>query len=242
MSDESYGAFAYAYDQALGERFFRSLRRVLTRLLQKFPPPEKTHLDLACGSGLAVEYFRQLGFSSTGVDLSIPMLAVAARRMPKRVAGDICRLPIRGSFGVVTCFYDSLNHLSEPAALLAAFTGARRVMGPRSIFLFDMNDPEIYPAVWGLDDPFIAQGKDFRLVMATRFNAKTRIAHADIRGWAIRDGKRVDIREEHRQRAYTREQIVKALGAAGLEPLEISGFDPYGESRRVKLVFVCRVR
>ena len=242
MSDESYGAFAYAYDQALGERFFRSLRRVLARLLQKFPSPEKTHLDLASGSGLATEYFAQLGYRSTGVDLSLPMLALAARRTPNRVAGDICRLPVRGTFGVVTSFYDSLNHLKTPASLLAAFTGARRVMSPRSIFIFDMNDPEIYPAVWGLDEPFVAEGKDFRLVMATRFNAKTRIAHADVRGYAIRNGKRVEIREEHRQRAYSREQIVKALDSAGLQPLEITGFDPYGESRRVKLVFVCRAR
>jgi predicted Zn-dependent protease len=55
-------------------------------------------------------------------------------------------------------------------------------------------------------------------------------------------GRRVEIREEHRQRAYSREQILDALAQAGLEAVEVMGFDPFGETRRVKLVFVCRVR
>ena len=51
---ESYGAFAYAYDQALGQRFFRAVRRILARVLDRFPAKKKTHLDVACGTGLAI--------------------------------------------------------------------------------------------------------------------------------------------------------------------------------------------
>ena len=38
---EAYGAFAWAYDDALGKRFFRAARKLLTPLLA-LPPREKT--------------------------------------------------------------------------------------------------------------------------------------------------------------------------------------------------------
>jgi hypothetical protein len=60
------------------------------------------------------------------------------------------------------------------------------------------------------------------------------------------DGRRVHIREEHLQRAYTEREITGALAEAGLEPVEIFHFDPYGEAEEleavtVKLFFVVRV-
>src|SRR5438093_13216847 len=102
-SEEAYGAFAYAYDAALGERFFRAARKLLADLLAKYPPAERTHLDLACGSALAMQFFAQRGFASTGVDLSLPMLQVARARAKRLIAGDICALPLRRAFGVITC-------------------------------------------------------------------------------------------------------------------------------------------
>jgi predicted TPR repeat methyltransferase len=76
---EAYGAFAYAYDRALGERFFRAAQRMLDDLLAKYPTPKRTHLDLACGTGLVVDYFRTRGWKSTGVDASVAMLETFAR-------------------------------------------------------------------------------------------------------------------------------------------------------------------
>src|SRR4051794_3876672 len=51
VSAESYGAFAYAYDQALGDRYFRAVRRLLAQMLERYPSESKTHLDVACGTG-----------------------------------------------------------------------------------------------------------------------------------------------------------------------------------------------
>ena len=51
------------------------------------------------------------------------------------------------------------------------------------------------------------------------------------------------IREQHHQRAYTEAEIVSALVAAQLAPVEILDFDPYGEeieARTVKVFVVAR--
>jgi len=240
VNHEAYGAFAYAYDQALGQRFFRAVRKLLTAILDRYPAEERTHLDLACGTGLVSRFFGERGFKTTAVDLSLPMLSIARRRATRAVAADIRALPFRGAFGRITCLYDSLNHLRELEDLRASVASAAACMSPHSLFIFDINDPEIYPAVWGMDEPFLAEGDDFCLEIATTFRPRTRVGHARVRGWARAGGGRVEIDERHEQRAWTREEIIGVLAGASLEPLEVIDFDPYHEGRRVKLLFVCR--
>lgn len=244
-ASEAYGAFAYAYDRALGERFFRAAQRMLDDMFEQYPTPKRTHLDLACGTGLVVDYFRARGWKSTGVDASVAMLDMARTRAPRLVAGDFRALPLRGRFARVTCLYDSLNHLLDANDLVTAFQSVRSVMDQDSLFLFDMNHPEIYPEVWGISDPFIAKGKDYHLEIATTYRSREKIGRAMVTGWADMNGKRVEIHEQHRQRAYSEREIVKALGSAKLAPVDVIDFDPYGEAdaidaQTVKLFFVCR--
>jgi len=243
MKDEAYGAFAYAYDRALGERFFKSVRGLLESALDRHPSAEKTHLDVACGTALAVQYFRERGWRSTGVDASIDMLRVGSSRAPGLVAGDFRALPLRGTFARVTCLYDSFNHLRERNDLVAAFRSIRGVMTPGSQFLFDFNHPEIYPEIWGMREPYVAAGRDYRLEIATAYRPRDATAMGLVTGWAMgADGRRIEINERHRQRAWTEREIVQSLGDAGLRVVEMTEFDPFdSEGRPVKLFFVAVV-
>src|SRR5437868_703308 len=109
MIDQPYGAFAYAYDKALGERYFRAVRR-----------------------------------------------------------------------------------------LVAAFREVARVLDGDGLFVFDMNHPEIYPMVWGMKEPFVDEGDDFSLEIATTWHPRKRIGRALVRGWRrLPSGERVAIRERH---------------------------------------------
>jgi len=237
---ESYGAFAYAYDQALGERYFRSVRRLLIEIMERYPATAKTHLDVCCGTGLAMPFFTSRGFVSTGLDISPVMLNVARKRAKRLVGGDTRALPFRAAFSRITCLYDSLNHLLDPQDLVTAFSEIASVMNDESLFIFDMNHPEIYPEVWGMKEPFIDEGRDFHLEIATTYRRRELLGRALVTGWAIVNGERIKIRERHTQRCYEREEIVAALEEAGLDPIEMQEFDPWTEGRTVKLVFVCR--
>lgn len=242
---EAYGAFAYAYDRGLGERFFQAVQPLLEQTLERFPTAKRTHLDLACGTGLAVDFFQKKGWRSLGVDASVPMLEVALRRARRVVAGDLRALPLRTTFARITCLYDSLNHMLDRNDLVASFRSVREVMADDSLFLFDMNHPEIYPEVWGISDPFVASARDYRLEIATTYRKRDRIGRANVTGWADIGGLRVEIHEQHQQRAYTERDITKALREAGLEPVDVFDFDPYGErdaieARTVKVFFIVR--
>jgi SAM-dependent methyltransferase len=244
-SAESYGAFAWAYDQALGRRFFRAVQRLLVTSLEERPPREMTHLDVACGTGYAMELFARRGFRSVGVDLSLPMLQIAHTRVRRLVCADLRALPLRRSFARITCLYDSLNHMKEREDLVAAFRAVRGVMSSESLFLFDINHPDIYPEVWGSKEPFVASGADYRLEIDTAYRKRERLAHALVSGWAKVRGRRVEIRERHEQRAWSKSEVRAALREAGLEAIEIVDFDPYEEAgdlhaETVKLFFTCQ--
>jgi SAM-dependent methyltransferase len=244
-SAESYGAFAYAYDQALGRRFFRAVQRLLVESLEERPPAEKTHLDVACGTGYAMELFARRGFRSVGVDLSLPMLGIARTRVRRLVCADLRAMPLRRIFARITCLYDSLNHMKEREELTNAFRAVRALMGPESLFLFDVNHPDIYPEVWGSKEPFVASGSDYRLVIDTAYRRRDRLARALVSGWAKVRGQRVEIREQHEQRAWSKSDLREALAEAGLDVVEAINFDPYEEgsgleAETVKLFFTCR--
>jgi SAM-dependent methyltransferase len=238
MRSEAYGSFAYAYDQALGQRFFRAIRRLLINVVEKHPPKRRTHLDIACGTALAMKFFQSRGYRSVGVDASLPMLQIGRQRAHRVVAADMRALPLRGKFARVTCLYDSLNHLKMRNDLVAAFRAIGEVMDDDALFLFDVNHPDIYPQIWGNDEPFVAEGPDFYLEMGTKFRRSDRIAQALVTGWANVAGERVQIHERREQRAYSEGEIIEALAAAGMVPLEMAAFDPFGEGRSVKLFWI----
>src|ERR1043165_2968653 len=245
-SAESYGAFAYAYDQALGRRFFRAVQRLLVKSLEERPPAEKTHLDVACGTGYAMELFARRGFRSVGVDLSVPMLGIARTRVRRLGCADMRALPLRRPFARITCLYDSLNHMKDRDDLVAAFRAVRPCMAAESLFLFDVNHPDIYPEVWGSKEPFVASGADYRLEIDTMYRKRERLARALVSGWARVRGRRVEIREEHEQRAWSKSDVRAALREARLEVVEVVNFDPYDErdaidAETVKLFFTCRI-
>lgn len=243
---EAYGAFAYAYDRALGETFFQAVRRLLAFVVDKYPAEELSHLDVACGTGLAIEFFEKRGYRSVGVDASLAMLGVARRRADRLVGGDYRALPLRGRFARITSLYDSFNHIEERDDLLAAFRSIRAVMSAESLLLFDMNHPDIYPAVWGMREPYVSTGRDHHLEIATKYRARDRIGLGVVSGWAaLPNGERVKIRETHRQRAWSEEEIRACLAEAELDPVEVIDFDPFQEitnvdARGVKLFFICR--
>jgi len=242
---ESYGAFAWAYDQALGRRFFNAVRKLLDDALERYPSAVKTHLDVACGTGIAVRYFADRGWQSVGVDASLPMLAVARGRMARVVAGDFRAIPLRGTFARVTSLYDSLNHIKDRSELVAVFRAVARSMNGDSLFFFDMNHPEIYPEVWGTSEPFTASGEGYHLEIDTSYRKREALGRALVTGWADLAGGRVKIREVHEQRAWSERDITRSLGDAGLQVVDVIGFDPFHEldslvAEGVKMFFVCR--
>lgn len=239
---EAYDAFAWAYDPALGRRFFEAAAPLLEEILTSHGIATGRHLDVACGSGLVVEWMRRRGFHSTGLDASLPMLAVAKERSSRLVAGDMRALPLRGTFALVTSLYDSLNHLLSRREMLATFEGVESALDRDGLFVFDVNHPSVYPRVWGAEEPYESESGDHTLSIATRWSPLRQRGEADVTGWVRIGGRVVTIDEKRRQRAWSERAIRSLLAEAGMGVVEVIPFDPFAEAEEdpIKLVFVAR--
>jgi SAM-dependent methyltransferase len=241
---EGYANFAFAYDQALGRKFFAGVSRLLEELVERYPAASRTHLDLGCGSGRVAEWFRDCGYNSVGLDASIPMLRIARARTRRLVAADLRALPLGGRFGRITSLYDTLNHLLTPEDLERTFVQVASLMDDQSLFWFDVNHPAVYPRVWGLVDPFVSSARDHTLAIDTQFSEKTQLGVAHVSGWALVGRTKVTIDETRRQRAYSQREIESLLAKASLEPVEVIDFDPFADdvtaASEIKLFFVVR--
>lgn len=91
-------------------------------------------LDLACGTGLALELMKPRDY--LGVDISAKMLSVARRKFPEQkfLQADIGSLPYSGqlrrrTFDSVICLFCGLSYL-DPSRLTGVLAGYHAMLNP----------------------------------------------------------------------------------------------------------------
>lgn len=244
LPPDAYGAFARVYDKALGELFFHGVASVLRALEAEYPTERKTHLDLACGTGLAMRHFVSRGWSSRGIDASYAMASRARERGLSVVIADIRAPGFRTRFERITCLYDSLNHLLERDDLSRAFASVASLMDESSLFWFDVNHPDSYHGIWAIAEPYVSSGDDYHLEIATRYDEGASLATGRVHGWHDSGGARHVIDETHYQRPWERDDVLSLLSENNLEVVEVFGFDPFAarvfEGSDVKEMYVVK--
>jgi SAM-dependent methyltransferase len=222
-----YDSYAPIYD-AMGQGAFAE--SLTAHLLRSLPAPPRRALDLACGTGAASLALATAGARVVGVDRSRAMLRIARARARDRglsvrwVAADIRRLgqapaardALRpASFDLITCLYDSLNYLTGPDDLAAACAGVARLLRPGGRFVFDLNTAHEF-ASWDDTDQVVFDTPDLLVYNRLSYDAERRIARGRI-VWFVREIERWWRDEEtHAERAWGDDEVVAALGAAGL--------------------------
>lgn len=224
----SYGHYASHYDRQGQSQWGESLIRfTLGTLLPRYGRRPRTALDLACGTGSAALLLARAGLATVGLDRSAAMLAVARAKVRGAgaagaplgfVCADLRRFAFARPFDLVTCCYDSLNYLLDPAEFAAALTAVRRSLAPGGLFVADLTTARAYEgdgdaAAWSLDLGDVEYG------FSTTWDPPTRIAETLITCMTRAVGGASVAREHHRQRAYEREEVEGTLVVSGLRPL-----------------------
>ncbi|HTR50944.1 MAG TPA: bifunctional 2-polyprenyl-6-hydroxyphenol methylase/3-demethylubiquinol 3-O-methyltransferase UbiG [Kofleriaceae bacterium] len=100
------------------------------------PGPRRV-LDLGCGAGFLANALAERGHGVVGVDASDDSLAVARAydrtQAVTYVRGDACALPFPPARFDVVCAMDLLEHVAEPARVVAE---AARVLAPGGLLFF----------------------------------------------------------------------------------------------------------
>ncbi len=179
-------------------------------------------LDLACGTGgLAIE-LAGYGHTVLGLDSSPEMIALAKAKSAN-VTGvsfeiqDMAAFQAEGKFDLITCVFDSINYLVDPASLAALFRRVAATLTPDGLFIFDSNTPREYLS---------HHGESYRRELGGQTLVQ-RIAYDPARKEASITFEFADgTIEVHRQRPYNRAELEPLLNEASLCIVyAFSGFD-----------------
>lgn len=126
------------------DRFFTDLQDETVTYIQRALPPleDKTVVDLACGHGIEVALYEQLGAASVyGIDASTLMVSEAKKRSSQPNHITCATLEATGLptsfFDVAVCRY-ALHYLYD---LSGAFTETARILKPGGVFVFIVPHP-----------------------------------------------------------------------------------------------------
>ncbi len=223
---DPYGAYAAVYD-AQGQSGWsaRMVAFLLDTLLPHYGAAPRRVLDLACGTGSAAILLAARGYAVNGVDGAAAMLAIARRKAADAgvaisfTHADLRAFAIPEPVDLVTCWYDSLNYLLDPADLTRAFACVRAALAPGGLMVFDMNTRAGLAADWD-DRCRVRETADCYLIEHAAWDAATAIATVTLTGLPRPGSAKPPFEEVHHERGYTPDEIAAALTAAGLTPLD----------------------
>lgn len=181
--------------------------------LSELLPDRFTHLDAGCGTGTLLQFLRQGGWDSVGIDISAGMLrALRDARGPLPVAqADLRALPFEHGVDIVTCLFDSLNFLLDDDGLRAAIAGFAAALRPGGIAYFDIVTERMVTDHFE-DQSWVEDIGAFQARWSSAYDRRNRVAETRIR---INRGEAATIRE----RIYPNEFVADACVAAGLKVL-----------------------
>lgn len=186
-------------------------------------------LDLACGTGSMSIPFAQSGFEVIGVDSSPDMLCEAQGKAYE--AGQnilfLCQpmesLDLYGTVDCAVCTLDSLNHVTDPAAVREIFKRVSMFLNPGGLFLFDVNTVYKHEKILG-NQTFVFDTDEVYCVWQNQYDEETRTVDIDLDFFEPDGDSYYRSSEQFSERAYTHEELSEWLKAADLE---IIGY--YGE-------------
>jgi SAM-dependent methyltransferase len=147
---DAYAVLAPVYDLLTRDYAHDRWIRALLALASSVGMRGTTVLDVACGTGKSFLPLLARGYRVVACDISPAMLREAAVAAGDRAVlhrADMRRLPRLGSFPLVTCLDDAINHLDSERELIAALGGMRRNLAPSGVLVFDVNLLSAYSAV-----------------------------------------------------------------------------------------------
>ena len=243
----SYQALAAYYDRFTDDVGYADWADFFERLFAREGVQPGLILDLACGTGSLTKILAERGYEMIGADASPDMLMQAMQNTidcaprPLFLNQRMEELDLYGTVDVCLCCLDSINYVTDPAALQRAFERVHLFLEPKTgLFVFDVNTPEKFARIDG--NAYVREDKDVFCVWqaavedglcAYQFDIFTREGG----GWAR-------AQETHEERIYTPETLTAMLARAGFSEIKTYGDQSFAPVRggEDRIYFTARKR
>ncbi len=224
---DAYRELAASYDRLTNDVDYEATVAFYWQLLDREGLVPRTAVDLACGTGSVTLLLAQKGLQTTGVDMSPEMLCMAAQKAdcgenrPIFVCQKLQELHLPRGVDLAVCALDSMDYITDPKDCQEAIRRVYKVLNPGGCFIFDVNTPEKLKAMDG--EVFLDEDDDVYCVWRGEFDEATNICTY----WMDLFQREEDVwhrsYEEHREYAYSAQQLVSYLKTAGFTSVEVFG-------------------
>jgi SAM-dependent methyltransferase len=230
---EAYQGLAPFYDELTREHDYDAWTFHLEQGARRFGVSGRRLLDVACGTGKSFLPLLERGYEVTGCDISPEMLEQARAKAPAAdlFLADVRELGRVGEFDLITCLDDIVNYLIGDGDMEAALASLAPNLAPDGVLVFDVNTISTYRTTFACD--MTLDGPDVFLAWRGRSSEQAEpgcVAELVIEAFSAGAGaagyERVTTR--HLQRHHPRDEIERALAAAGLEAAGVFGLLPDG--------------
>ncbi len=222
---DAYQNLALSYDRLTNDVDYEATVAFYKEILKREGLHPRTAVDLACGTGSVTEILARQGLEVIGVDLSEEMLTVAMEKVmdmdkpPRFVCQPLQNLRLPRGVDLAVCALDSLDYITSPDDCKEAIRRVYKALNPGGIFIFDVNTPEKLRAMDG--QVFLDEDDDVYCVWRGEFDQETNICSYGMDLFQRRGNVWERSFEEHREYAYSREQLTQYLRAAGFTHIAV---------------------
>ena len=222
---DAYHNLAVSYDRLTSDVDYEATVDFYYEILKREGLSPRTAVDLACGTGSVTAILAKKGLRVTGVDLSEEMLTVASQKameldnQPLFLCQNLRDLYLPRAVDLAVCALDSLDYITDPADCREAIRRVFKYLNPGGIFIFDVNTPEKLRAMDG--QVFLDEDDDVYCVWRGEFDEKTNICSYGMDLFQRKGNLWERSFEEHREYAYSADQLVGYLKDAGFTHIRV---------------------
>ena len=222
---DAYKNLAASYDRLTNDVDYEATVEFYMEILRREGITPRTVVDLACGTGSVTEILARKGYRVTGVDMSEEMLTEAAMKTmdmeqpPMYSCQLLQNLRLPRGVDMAVCALDSLDYILDPADCKEAIRRSYKALNPGGIFIFDVNTPEKLRAMD--DQVFLDEDDDVYCVWRGEFDEETNICSYGMDLFQREGNMWRRSFEEHREYAYSQEQLTGFLKDAGFTHIEV---------------------
>ncbi len=227
-----YTQLAEIYDQQWAADFAKAVFARATAFLRREGVKPGVMVDLACGTGRLANLFAGKGWTVFGVDISQNMLSVAemnSRKAGKKVTyirGDMRKWAKTKEADLVTCTYDSLNHLATKSDLQKVFRNAYKTLKPGGFFIFDLNDQEFFETYWNGRSEFV-ETKDYSLAVRLTYSPKQGVGRVESTAFIRKRKTYQRVQEVVVEKMFAGSDVARSLSEAKFGDINAERFNPF---------------
>ena len=221
----AYENLAASYDRLTNDVDYEATVDFYWQILTREGLSPRTAVDLACGTGSVALLLARKGLQVIGVDLSEDMLCQANQKAQEQdadvlfVCQPLQELSLSRGVDLAVCALDSLDYITDPEDCQEAIRRVYRVLNPGGCFIFDVNTPEKLCAMDG--QVFLDEDDDVYCVWRGEFEEETNVCSYAMDLFQRQGDIWVRSFEEHREYAYSAEQLKEYLRQAGFTHIEV---------------------